>query len=86
MSWYQPPYSSTYAAGHLRRYNGNPQNPDMIRPYCVAARDLLSGQETTDTFKGVTPMDRLPHGVLTVSGATTIAAGVIAYGAALLAF
>lgn len=86
MSWYQPPYAAVYPVGSLRRYNGNPQNPDMIRPYCVAARDLNSGQEATDTFKGVTPMDRLPHGVISVAGATTIAAGMIAYGAALLAF
>jgi len=35
---------------------------------------------------GVTAGDRTTAGILTVSGATTFAAGVIAYGVALLAF
>ena len=81
MTWYQPPYAATYPAGHLRRYSGNPQNPDMVRPYCVSARNLTSNNKF-----GVTAGDRFIHGVMAISGATTIAAGVIAYGVASLAF
>ena len=86
MSWYQPPYAAVYPAGHLRRYNGNPQNPDKIRAYCVGARDLNSGELSTDTYRAVTAGDRTRHGILSVAGATTMAAGVIAYGVASLAF
>ena len=81
MSWYQPPYAASYGAGHLRRYNGNAQNPDMVRPYCISARSLTSVSKM-----GVTAGDRNTAGILTVSGATTLAAGVIAYGVASLAF
>jgi len=81
LSWYQPPFASTYAAGTLRRYSGNAQNPDKMRVYCFSARNLSSA-----TFFGMTKVDQVVDGIVTMSGATALAAGAIAFGVTSLAF
>lgn len=86
MTWYQPPFSTTYSTSSLRRYNGGNGGQDVaskVRGYCVSARNLSS---VTNGF-GVTPADVTgSNGAVSLSGATALAAGAIVFGSAMLAF
>jgi len=87
LSWYQPPYASTYCATCLRRYNGDVNGYSKLRAYCVAGRNVAVS--TTAVLKfGVTPADVTGiNGVVSLSGATTLLAGsALAFGSAMLAF
>lgn len=82
MQWYQPKYQSYYPTGTLRRYNGLKGYSDNVRAFCVSARNLSS-----IGFFGVSAADKTGvNGVVSLSGATTVALSAIAYGVAALAF
>jgi len=82
MSWYQPKYQTYYPTGTLRRYNGLKGYSDNVRAFCVSARNLSS-----TGFFGVSAADKTGvNGVVSLSGATTVALSAIAYGVAALAF
>lgn len=84
MEWYQPPYANSYDITSLRRYNGGTNDYNKVRGYCVSARNISS----TATKFGITQADVTgSNGAVTLSGATTLAAGaIIAFGTAMLAF
>lgn len=82
-SWYQPKYAETYSSTELRRYNGGGDGnaASKIRAYCVGLRDILS----TETVDFTAADDAGIAGVVTLSGASALAAG-LAFGVASLAF
>jgi len=84
MTWYQPPYANEYDVTSLRRYNGGSDDYNKVRGYCVSARNLSSA----NTKFGITQADVTgSNGAVTLSGATTLAAGaIIAFGTTMLAF
>lgn len=75
-TWYQPKWASTYTSSALRRYNGGATDGDKVRGYCVGARSL------TDASTDYVPVVGTQ---VTVTGATALAAGAIAFGVAALA-
>lgn len=82
MEWYQPKYQATYSNDSLRRYNGEELSATMVRGYCISAR-----LQTSITHFGVTAADKSGNiGAVTLSGAATLAASVIAFGTLSLAF
>ena len=85
MLWYQPTYAATYSSTALRRYNGGTADANKVKPYCVGLRLLatttvLSSTDITAASSSGT------SGVVTLTGASAIAAGAIAFGVAALAF
>jgi hypothetical protein len=78
--WYQPTYATTYASSALRRYGGgyNNSTADQVKGYCIGAHSLLG-------------VANVPTGIVaaaakvTLSGASALAAGAIAFGVAALA-
>jgi len=79
-TWYQPTQATTYAATALRRYGGgyNNSTADKVKAYCVSQR-LLTG--TTHQAAGIVAASA----VVTLTGASALAAGAVAFGAAALA-
>jgi len=75
-TWYQPKWASTYVSTALRRYNGGSTDGDKVKGYCVGVRSL------TDASTDNTPTAGTQ---VTVTGATALAAGAIAFGVAALA-
>jgi len=75
--WYQPKWASTYAAGVLRRYNGGTTDAHKVRGYCVGVRNI------SDASTDYAPVASAAFATLT--GATALAAGAIAFGVAALA-
>jgi hypothetical protein len=82
-TWYQPAYAESYGTTSLRRYNGGTNDFSKVRAYCVSARNI-SDQATKF---GIAPADVTgSNGAVSLSGATTLAAGAIMFGTAMLAF
>jgi hypothetical protein len=82
MTWYQPKYQATYSNDSLRRYNGASLDPTLVRAYCISAR-----LQTSTAHFGVTAADKSGNiGAISLSGAATLAASVIALGTLSLAF
>jgi len=80
--WYQPKYQASYSNDALRRYAGATLDGDSVRGYCISAR-----LRTSTTFFGVTAADKTGNiGAVTLSGAASLAASVIALGTLSLAF
>jgi len=79
-TWYQPTQATTYAATALRRYGGgyNNSTADKVKAYCVSQRLTAT---TTNVAAGIVAASA----VVTLSGASALAAGAIAFGAAALA-
>ena len=85
MSWYQPKYATRYSSTGLKRYNGGSTDGSKVRGYCMGMR-LLSGS-TKLTTSGIVPANGSGlQGVVTLSGASALAAGAIAFGVTALAF
>lgn len=83
LTWYQPPFASTYCDTCLRRYNGDINGFNKVKPYCVAGRNLTSATKFGITAADVTGV----NGVVSLSGATTLLAGsALVFGSAMLAF
>lgn len=85
MDWYQPKYASRYSSTGLKRYNGGATDGSKVRAYCMAQR-LVSTTTVLSTSGIVAATNAGVSGVVTLSGASTLAASVIAFGAAALAF
>ena len=85
MSWYQPKYSTKYSSTGLKRYNGGSTDGSKVRAYCIGQRLLA-----TTTVLGNTGIEASTKagifGIVTLSGASTLAAGAIVFGFATLAF
>lgn len=79
MKWYQPKWASTYTSTALRRYGGgyNNSTADQVKGYCVSQRMATA---TTTISSGIAVQT-----AVTLSSATALAAGAIAFGAAALA-
>ena len=78
--WYQPTYATTYSSSTLRRYGGgyNNSTADQVKGYCVSARTLAgSANKSAGIVAAATKV--------TLSGASALAAGAIAFGVAALA-
>jgi len=74
-TWYQPKWAATYTTTQLRRYNGGATDGDKVKGWCVSVRNLSSAA-----------IDNVPTSgtATTVTGATALAAGAIAFGVAAL--
>merc|ERR1711957_529919 len=83
--WYQPTYAGTYASTVLRRYNGGASDGDKVKAYCAGLRGLTT-TTAADARDLVAASVAGTAGVVTLTGAQTLAAGAIAFGAAALAF
>lgn len=83
-TWYQPSYSSTYASTNLRRYNGGMDNFDRVKVYCMGPRMAQPGQTRYVDVVAVTQAGI--GGVVSLSGASTLAASAIVFGMASLSF
>ena len=79
-TWFQPTQATTYAATALRRYGGGFNNSTAykVKAYCVSQRLTAT---TTNVAAGIVAASA----VVTLSGASALAAGAIAFGAAALA-
>ena len=86
MFWYQPTYESSYAITSLRRYNGGEANGDKIKAYCAMLRPSDSGSTSYTSATALVPETLGGTGIITLQGATTLAAGAIALGTIALAF
>ena len=77
--WYQPKKADTYTTSSLRRYGGgyNNSTADKVKAYCVSQR-LLSG--TANNTTGIVASAN----TITLSGASALTAGAIAFGVAAL--
>lgn len=85
MTWFQPTYASTYTSTALRRYNGGTSDADKVKPYCVGMRLISVSVVLTTT--GITAANTAgTSGIVTLTGASALAAGAIAFGVAALAF
>jgi hypothetical protein len=85
MDWYQPKYASRYTSTGLKRYNGGATDASKVRAYCMGQR--LTATTTVLGTTGIRAADTSGNsGVVTLSGASTLAAGAIAFGVAALAF
>jgi hypothetical protein len=80
MQWYQPSQATTYASTTLRRYSGayNGATADKVKAYCVSQRLIAT---TTNYSAGIVAA----AAAVTLSGATALAAGAVAFGVAALA-
>lgn len=87
MFWYQPTYESTYTITSLRRYNGGKSNGDRVKAYCAMVRSTDSGSSSYDSSLAlVAGTVGGNSGVITLTGAQALAAGVVALGTIALAF
>jgi len=75
-TWYQPKWASTYTTTQLRRYNGGSTDGDKVKGWCVGVRSITSSATDNIPVAGTQ---------VTVTGATALAAGAIAFGVAALA-
>jgi hypothetical protein len=80
-TWYQPTYASTYSSTVLRRYGGgyNNSTADVVKAYCVSQRSMITG--SANIAAGIVAASA----TTTLSGASALAAGAIAFGVAALA-
>ena len=78
--WYQPTYATTYSSSVLRRYGGgyNNSTADQVKGYCISQR-LLS--TVTTKSGGIVAA----AAKVTLSGASALTVGAIAFGVAALA-
>jgi hypothetical protein len=85
MDWYQPKYATKYTSTGLKRYNGGTTDGSKVRAYCMAQR--LVATTTVLSTSGIVAADGAgTNGIVTLSGAASLAAGAIAFGVAALAF
>jgi len=79
-TWYQPTYASTYSSTVLRRYGGgyNNSTADQVKGYCVSQRSMLIAVNVKTGIVAAAAK-------VTLSGASALAAGAVAFGVAALA-
>jgi len=82
-SWYQPKYATSYKASALRRYHGGENFGSKVKGYCIGLHELDNTEVNTDVTAAA---QAGVAGVVTLSGAFALTAGVIAFGTACLAF